>query len=133
MSTVRRVSARRAPQRRRDRHQAAQLAMRAGLGRERHRAHIGEVEQPARQLLHQRERALHRRLRLQRMNIGEAFEPRHFLVEPRIMLHRAGAERIEPRIDRIILARQPHIMANSLRLREARQADRRLALQRAEA
>ena len=73
----------------------------------------------------QRQRALHGRDRLQRMRVGEAGQPRHLLVEPRVVLHRAGAERIEPGVDRIVLARQPHVMAQRLRLAEARQADRR--------
>ncbi len=37
--------------------------------------------------------------RLERMDVGEARQPRHLLVEPRIVLHRAGAERIEPDVD----------------------------------
>ncbi len=61
--------------------------------------------------------------RLQRMDVGEARQPRHLLVEARIVLHRAGAERIEPGVDRIVLARQPHVMAQRLRLGEAGQAD----------
>ena len=47
----------------------------------------------------QLERALHGRDRLQRMDVGEARQPRHLLVEARIVLHRARAERIEPGVD----------------------------------
>src|SRR5579871_100090 len=63
------------------------------------------------------------------MKISEAGEPCHFLVQARIVLHRAGAERIEPRVDRIVHSRQPDEMAHDLRLRQTGQTDRMLALQ----
>ena len=113
-----------------DGQQAAQFAMRAGLGAHRHGRHAGQYRQPAHQFADQRQRALHRLLRLQRMEIAKARQPRHLLVEPRIVLHRAGAERIKPRIDRVIHARQPHVMAHHFRLGQARQADRRFGAAR---
>ena len=62
----------------------------------------------------QLQRALRGGLRLQRMQVAEARQPRHLLVEARIVLHRARAERIEPAVDGVVLARQPHIMADRL-------------------
>ena len=47
-----------------DREQAAQFAMRAGLGRHRHGRHAGQRGQPAHQFGNQLQRALHRLLRL---------------------------------------------------------------------
>ena len=64
-------------------------------------------------------------LRRQGMQIAEAGQPRHLLVQARIVLHGAGAERIKPGVDGVIHARQAHIMADHFRLAEARQADRR--------
>jgi hypothetical protein len=51
------------------------------------------------------ERALHRIDRLERVDVGEAGQPRHLLVEARIMLHRARTEREEAEVDPVILAR----------------------------
>ena len=105
-----------------DRHHAAHFAMGAGLGRQRHGRHVGEREQPVGQFLHQRQRALHGRDRLQRMDVGKARQPRHFLVEARIVLHRAGAERIGPSVDGVIFLRQAHIMAHRLGFGQAGQS-----------
>ena len=113
-------------ERRLDRHHAAQLAMRAGLRRQRDRRHAGQLAQPARQLGDQRERARHGRLRLQRMDVAEAGQPRHLLVQARIVLHRARAERKHAGVDAVVHARQPHVVAHRLRLGEAGQADRSL-------
>ena len=102
--------------------------MRARRRRQRHRRHAGQGLEPVRQRVDQLERALHGRQRLQRMDVGEARQPRQLLVEPRIVLHRARAERVEPAVDRVVLLRQPREMAHDLRLAEPRQADRRLAV-----
>ena len=70
-------------------------------------------------------RALHRVGRLQRVDVGEAGHPRDLLVEPRIVLHRARAEREQAEVDRVILAAEAGIVAHRLGLGEAGQADRR--------
>ena len=74
----------------------------------------------------------HGRGRLQRMEVGETGQPRQLLVEARVVLHRARAERVEPAVDRVVLLRQPGEMAHHLRLAEARQADRVLPFEPAE-
>ena len=79
-----------------DRQQPAQFAMRARLGRHRHRRHAGQRGQPVHQFGDQLQRALRGRLRRQRMQIAEARQPRHLLVQARIVLHGAGAQRIKP-------------------------------------
>ncbi len=115
-----------------DRHHAAGLAMRARSRRHGDGVHPGHDHQPAGELGDKFKRALHGGLRLQGMNIGKARQPRHRLVEAGIMLHRAGAKRINPGVDRIIQPRQPHIMAYRLGLAQARKAGRFLAFERAE-
>ena len=120
-------------ERRADRDHAAKLAMRAGLGRKRHRLHAGQLKQPAAQLLHERQRALHRLLRLQRMDVGEARQPRHLLVQARIVLHRARAQRKDAGVDGVVLLAQADVVADGLRLRQAGQADGVAALKPAEA
>jgi hypothetical protein len=75
--------------RRLDRHHAAQLAMGARLRRHGDRRHARHRHQRAREIIDQSKRALHGGGRLQRMNVGEPRQARHFLVEPRIVFHRA--------------------------------------------
>ena len=111
--------------RRLDRHHAAEFAVRARLRRHRDRAHAGHLHQEAREPANEFQRALRRRDRLQRMHVGEAGQASDFFVQPGIMLHRAGAERVDPGVDRIIHARQPDVVADRLRLGQPRQADRR--------
>ena len=84
------------------------------------------------QFADQCQRARHGREGLKRMDIGQARQARHTLIEPRIMLHGAGAERKHPGIDAVVVARQPHIMAQRLRLGEPGQTDRRGALEAGE-
>ena len=60
-----------------------------------------------------------------RVEIGEARQPRHFLVQPRIVFHRAGAERVGSAVDRVVLAAEAHVVAHRLRLGEPGKADRR--------
>ena len=67
------------------------------------------------------------------MDVGEAGQPRHLLVEPRIVLHRARAEREQAEVDRIILPAEPGVMAHRLRLGEAGKADRPVAFEPGEA
>src|SRR5690606_41755983 len=66
------------------------------------------------------------------MDVTEAGRPRHLLVEARVVLHRAGSERVEPRVDRVVPLGQAYVMAHGLRLGQPRQADRTLALQAVE-
>ena len=58
--------------RRLDRHHAAQLTMGAGLGRHGDGGHAGHFFQPVGERVDQFERALHRLLRLQWVNVGKA-------------------------------------------------------------
>ena len=113
--------------------QAAQFAVRAGLGRHRDAVHAGEVDQPESELVDQLDRAADRFLGLERVDVGEAGQPRELLVEPRIVLHRARSEREQAEVDGIILPRQAGVMAHGFGLGEAGEADFGLALEPAEA
>ena len=62
---------------------------------------------------------------LHRMEIGQARQPRHLLVEPRVVLHGAGAQRIEPHVDGVVLLAEAGVVADHLGLGQARQADGR--------
>ena len=119
--------------RRADRQKPAQFAMCTGLRRHRHAVHAGERGKPAHQFRNQCQRALYRFLRLQGMNVRKTRQSRHFLIQARIVFHGAGAERIEPAVDRIIHPRQADIVANHLGLRQAGKTDGVLATLPAEA
>src|SRR5690242_13241553 len=67
------------------------------------------------------------------MDVGQPGQPRQLLVEARVVLHRAGAERVEAAVDRVILLREPREVADHLRLAETGQADRALSFEAAEA
>ena len=118
--------------RRLDRHHAEKLAMGAGLRRERNGRHGGQRREIAGELAHELERALQGRDRLQGMNVADARQPRHALVEAGIVLHGAGAERKQPGVDAEVLLRQAHVMPHGLGLGEPGQADVALALEPAE-
>ena len=61
-----------------NRQDAAQFAMRAGLGTHRHRMHPGQHHQPMRELMDHLQRALHRIDRLKRVDVREPGQPAIF-------------------------------------------------------
>src|SRR5262250_698925 len=67
------------------------------------------------------------------MDVGKTRKPRELLVQPRIVLHGARAERIEGRIDRGIALGEADVMAHGLGLGKSGETGRRLALERAQA
>ena len=67
------------------------------------------------------------------MDVGESGQPRQLLIEPGVVLHRAGAQRVEPAVDCIVLLRQPREVTYHLRLAQAGQSDRPPPLQPAKA
>ena len=79
-----------------------QFAVRAGGGLQRNRIHAGDFDQAVAQRLDDPQRALRNLLRLVGMAVGDAVQPRHDFVHPRVVLHRAGAERIHAEIDGVI-------------------------------
>ena len=119
--------------RRADGKNAAQLAMRARLRAHRDAGHACELAQPIAQLIDNFQRALHRLLRGERVDIGKAGQPRDFFVEARIVLHCAAAEREKAQINAVILAAEAGVMPNGFRLCQADKTNWLLALETAEA
>ncbi len=78
---------------------AGQLAVRAGARLQRHVRQAGDLAQRALQLVHQLQRALGARGRLRRVQAGVAGQRRDALVQLRVVLHRARAERIEAGVE----------------------------------
>jgi hypothetical protein len=54
------------------------------------------------------------------MEVAEARQARHALVQPGIVLHRAGAERKQPRVDAVIHLAEADVVPHRLRFGEAR-------------
>ena len=104
--------------------QARQLALRAGGRLERDRVEARHLREDLLQPPHQLERALRAVLVLQRMEPREARERREPLVDPRVVLHRAGAERIEARVDAEVAGRELREVADELELRHLGEARR---------
>src|SRR3546814_2917460 len=79
---------------------AAQFAMRPRLGAHRDAVHAGEADQPEGEFVDHTERALHGIDGGERVDIGKARQPRDLLVEARVVLHRARAEREQSEVGR---------------------------------
>ncbi len=87
-------------------HETRQLALRSRSRLERHRMEAAHLGEDLLQAPHELERALGAVLLLERVEVGEAGKPRDHLVDARVVLHRAGAERIEARVDAEVPRRQ---------------------------
>ena len=103
-------------ERRLDRQDTAQFAMRTRLGRHGNAVHAGKINQPMCQFVDHLQRTLHRFLRLQRMDVDKAFHTRHLFIEARVVLHRAATEREKAEVDGIILPRQAGVVADGFGL-----------------
>ena len=104
-----------------DEHQARQLAMRARRGLQRDTRHARNFRQVLLQFVDQLDRALHRAVWLQGMDAREAGQYRHVLVDLGIVLHGAGAERVEACIHAEIALRKVRIVAHDLDFAHLRQ------------
>jgi hypothetical protein len=93
-----------------DEQHAGELAVRAGDRLQRHRGHAEDLAQRLLEMPQQLEVPLHLMVGLERMRQGEAGNAGDLLVEPRVVLHRARAERVHPRVDRHIELRQAREM-----------------------
>ena len=76
-----------------------QLALRAGRRLERDGVEAGDLGEDLLEAPHQLERALRALLLLQRVQVAEAGRTDDALVDARVVLHRAGAERVEAGVD----------------------------------
>ena len=107
-----------------DEHEPRQLALRARSRLERDRVEARHLREDLLQSPHQLERALRPVLVLQRMEPRKSRERREPLVDPRVVLHRAGAERVEARVDAEVARRELREVADELELRHLGQARR---------
>ena len=103
---------------------AGELAVRAGARLQRHVREAGDLPQRALELVHQLQRALGARGRLGRVQAGVAGQRRHALVQLRVVLHRARAERIEAGVEVEVALGDPVEVPVDLRLGDLGQARR---------
>ena len=111
--------------------QAGQLAVRAGGRLEADVRQAADLRQRALQQPHQLQGALGALRVLRRMQPRVAGQRRHPLVEPRVVLHRAGAERVEAGVEVEVAPRDAVVVADDLRLGDLGQLGGLLAQQAA--
>ena len=104
---------------------AGELAVRAGRRLQRDRVHAGDLEQAALQQIDDFQNALRQRLGPVRMRLGQAFDARHKLIDARVVLHGAGAQRIHAEVDRVVPGGEPREVADDLDLAQLGQQPRR--------
>ena len=99
-----------------DQHQAGQLALRAGGGLQAHLLHAADLGKHALELVKQRQGALQKVRRRQRMDLRKAGKTRDDFVDLGIVFHRARAERIKLAFDGEIALRQAGEMTQHFKL-----------------
>ena len=104
-----------------DEQHAREFAVRTGSGLERHAVHARDLTQILLRKLQHTTAALHRVGGGQRMDARKARQRGHFLVDPGIILHGAGAERIEAAVHAVDVVVQLRIVAAEVLLAQLRQ------------
>ena len=99
-----------------DQQDAGELAVRAGRGLEGDRVHAADFGEGRFEGRHDFHAALRKRLGLVGVRPGEAFGARHQFVDPRVVLHGAGTERIHAVIDGVVPGGKAREVADGLDL-----------------
>ena len=81
---------------------AGEFAVRAGRGLQRDGVHAGDFEQRGFQMRHHLHNALRERFGLIGMRPGEPFGARDQFIHARIVLHRAGSQRVHAVVDGVV-------------------------------
>ncbi len=105
-------------------HEPRQLAVGSGRRRHAHRREPGDDGKRALQFVHELQVALHGRRGQKRVTVPEGGEPGEDLVQPRVVLHRAAAQRVEGVVDAQIAARQGGVVADRLAFADLGQVER---------
>ncbi len=106
-----------------------QLAVRAGAGLQRHVRQAADLRQGALQVPHQLERPLGAARRLEGVQARVAGQGGDPLVQLRVVLHRARAQRVEAGVEVEVALAEPVVVAHDLGLGHLGQLGRRLAAQ----
>src|SRR5205814_105978 len=110
--------------------QSRELALAAGCGLQADRVETRHLAQDLLQLPLELERALRGLVFGERMEIAKAGQSDDPLVDARVVLHRAGAERVEAGVDAEVARRELGEVTQYFRLGELRQPRRRRAGER---
>ena len=110
-------------------HEPGQLSLRARRGLQRHGGKSRDLGEDRLQVPHELERALRALVLLVRVEVAEAREPPDALVDARVVLHRAGAERVEAGVDAERAVGERRDVADDLGLGDLGQARRPRAAQ----
>ena len=111
---------------------AGELAVRAGGGLQRDGVHAGDFDEAALQQVDDFKHALRERLGAVGMRFGQAFDARDEFVDARVVLHRAGAERIHAEVDGVVPGGEAREVADDFDLAQLGQQARRFAVRIAE-
>ena len=99
-----------------DQQNAGKFAVRARRRLQGHRVHAGDLGQRRFQARHHLHGSLRKRFRLVGVGPGEALDARHHLVDPRVVLHGAGTQRIHAVIDGVVPGGEAREVADGLHL-----------------
>ncbi len=106
-----------------------ELPLGPGHRRERHPRHAGDILEDLLQFVQAGEEALSARLRRQGVAGEERGQHGETVARPRVVLHGAGAERIEMGVDGEVPLRQPGVVAHGIEFRHLGQVRRGRAQQ----
>ena len=93
---------------------AGELAVRAGGGLQGDGIHAGDLGEGGFEAGHHFHAALRQGFRLVGVRPGEALQPRHQLIDARVVLHGAGAQRVHAVVDGVVPGGEAGEVANSL-------------------
>jgi hypothetical protein len=99
-----------------DHQHSGELAVCSCGGLQRHLGHAGHCDKRLLQLPHEREGPLNLVLGLEGVELGDAGQAGQLLVDARVVLHRAGTERVEPFVDAVVPLRQTREVAHDIDL-----------------
>ena len=103
-------------------HNTGHLAVRAGRRLQRNAGQTGDFGEVLLKFVNHFERTLRFSFGSQRVKIRKARNARDFFVQARVIFHRAGAERVQAKVDRIIPGRDACEVANYVHLADFGQA-----------
>ena len=110
-------------------HHARQLAGGAGAGLQGHAGQPRDLLQPFLKSVDQLQVALHQGVGRHGVTVGEAGQPRDLLVEPGVVLHGAGAERIDAVVHAVVPLGEAREVADDFHLAQLGQGREAAALQ----
>ena len=88
--------------------------MRAGGGLQGDRVHAGDFDETALQKVDDLKNPLRQRVGAVGMRLGQALDAGDRLIDARVVLHGAGAQRIHAQVDRVVPSREPREVADDL-------------------